>query len=181
MSDHGQSPGQATTPEEQQQISPSQESAGPAVTSPLQQAVLHRKIARRLLARRGAGEIAPDAGSAVERAAGASGSPLPANLQEKFGGALGADLSGVRVHTGGDSAAAAESVSAKAYTVGSDIHFGAGQYDPSSSSGQHLLAHEVAHTAQQGSGGGGGGKQPKLEGRQPGDAQEVQADSFAAA
>jgi hypothetical protein len=63
-------------------------------------------------------------------ATGSVGSALPQPLQAKFGNALGADLGGVRVHASGDSAASAASVAARAYTVGQDIHFGAGEYNP---------------------------------------------------
>jgi hypothetical protein len=124
--------------------------------------------------------LAHDAAAQVERAASSSGAPLPGTLQRKFEASLGADLSGVRVHTGSESASAADSVSAKAYTVGSDIHFGAGQYDPSSRGGEELLAHEVAHTVQQ-SGGAARKAQFKLEVSQPGDALELEADSAASA
>jgi hypothetical protein len=115
--------------------------------------------------------------SYAESAGSGSGSALPQPIQAKFEGSLGADLSGVRVHTGSESAASAEAVSARAYTVGQDIHFGAGQYDPGSPGGQHLLAHEVAHTVQQSR--GGGGPQYKLEVSQPGDSAEVEADAAA--
>jgi hypothetical protein len=98
----------------------------------------------------------------------------------KFEGSLGADLSGVRVHTGGESATAASAVGARAFATGQDIHFGAGQYDPVSSEGQHLLAHEVAHTVQQ-RGGNPSGVQYKLEVSAPGDAFEHEADHAAAA
>src|SRR4051812_12757643 len=71
--------------------------------------LMHRKLARRL-ARRGADEngVSPDAEAQVAQASSSGGSPLPAALQRKFEGSLGADLSGVRVHTGEESAAAAE-------------------------------------------------------------------------
>src|SRR5262249_49592732 len=68
-------------------------------------------------------------------------------------------------------------VGAKAYTVGQDIHFGAGHYDPSSTTGQHLLAHEVAHTVQQQ--GGTPTRQNKLEVSSPTDGFEHEADCAA--
>lgn len=84
-------------------------------------------------------------GSAVEaqvdKASQSSGAPLPGPLRGELEPALGADLSGVRVHTGAESAAASDALSAKAYAVGQDVHFGAGAYDPSSASGKHLIAH----------------------------------------
>jgi len=120
-------------------------------------------------------QLAPAAGGT----SGAGGSPLPQPIQRKFEGSLGADLSGVRVHTGADSAASAESVSARAYAVGSNIHFGAGQYDPGSQGGEHLLAHEVAHTVQQSK--GSSGPQYQLEVSQPGNRAEAEADAAAEA
>ena len=115
----------------------------------------------------------------VERAASSSGSSLPSDLRERFESALGADLSGVRIHTGGESETAASAVGARAYTVGNDIHFGAGQYAPTSSEGQLLIAHEVAHTVQQA--GSTPTRQNKLEVSTIGDSAEVEADRAAAA
>src|SRR5262245_2000795 len=92
---------------------------------------LRMLMQRRQLQRKASGQnLAPDAGAAVERASQSSGEPLPAPLQQKFERSLGADLSGVRVHSGGASAAAADAVDARAYTVGHDIHMGAGEYQP---------------------------------------------------
>jgi hypothetical protein len=59
------------------------------------------------------------------------------------------DFSDVRVYTHSKAAESAESLDAMAYTVGSNILFGAGRYSPGSRSGDHLLAHELAHVAQQ--------------------------------
>ena len=86
---------------------------------------------------------------ALDRASASLGAPLPEPLHHKFASALGADLSAVRVHTGGESAEAARTVAARAYTSGQAIHFGANQYAPGTVEGEHLLAHEVAHTVQQ--------------------------------
>ncbi|MEZ4399061.1 MAG: DUF4157 domain-containing protein [Kofleriaceae bacterium] len=126
---------------------------------------------------RDANGVAAGAELAVDRAAGSSGAPLPTHLQRQFEGSLGADLSGVRVHTGGASAEAAHAVGAKAYTVGQDIHFGAGRYQPDDPFGMHLLAHEVAHTVQQA--GGAQRRQHKLEVSAPQDAAEHEADRAA--
>ncbi|MBL9020395.1 MAG: DUF4157 domain-containing protein [Myxococcales bacterium] len=126
---------------------------------------------------RDANGVAEGAESAVAAASSSSGSPLPDTLMRKFESSLGADLSGVRVHTGAESAAANDAVGARAYTVGNDIHFGAGQYDPESQGGQHLIAHEVAHTVQQA--GGASRMQFKLEVSSSGDAHEREADRAA--
>lgn len=141
-----------------------------APSRPWTSGILHRK------ARDGNG-VADNAESAVATASGSSGMSLPMTLMRKFESSLGADLSGVRVHTGAESQAAAEAVGARAYTIGNDVHFGAGQFDPSSSGGEHLLAHEVAHTVQQA--GSTPTRQNKLEVSSPVDSAEHEADRAA--
>jgi len=80
---------------------------------------------------------------------GSSGSPLDAETRGFFEPRYGRDLGDVRVHTGGDSIQTAENISAAAFTLGNHIGFAQGAYDPVSSSGKRLLAHELAHVAQQ--------------------------------
>ena len=63
---------------------------------------------------------------------------------------FGADLGGVRVHLGAGAAQAADGLAANAYTIGSDIVFGAGRYAPETAAGQRLLAHELAHVVHHG-------------------------------
>ncbi len=142
-----------------------------APSSPVVSGLLARKVER------DGNGVADGAEHAVAAAAGSSGSALPDTLMRKFESSLGADLSSVRVHTGGSSETAAHSVGAKAYTMGQDIHFGAGHYDPSSAGGQHLIAHEVAHTVQQR--GGTPHRQNKLEVSTPHDSAEHEADHAA--
>ncbi len=121
--------------------------------------------------------VAAGADLALDRAASGSGAPLRDDLRERFEASLGADLSAVRVHTSGASAEASTAVGAKAYTVGNDVHFGAGQYRPDDPFGLHLLAHEVAHTQQQA--GATPQRQHQLEVSTPGDALEHEADRAA--
>lgn len=121
--------------------------------------------------------VAEGADIAIASAASSNGTSLPEPVMRKFESSLGADLSSVRVHTGSESESAAHAVGARAYTMGQDIHFGAGQYDPSSSGGEHLLAHEVAHTVQQR--GGSTLRQNKLEVSSTGDRAEIEADQAA--
>jgi hypothetical protein len=64
------------------------------------------------------------------------------------------DFSRVRTHTDARAAKSSAALHAHAYTVGQEIVFGEGQYAPHSTAGKHLLAHELAHTIQQGSNGG---------------------------
>lgn len=117
--------------------------------------------------------------SLVQRAVDSPGTSLPTPLMRTFEQSLDTDLSGVRVHTGGASAAAAKSMSARAFATGQSIHFASGQYDPSSASGQQLIAHEVAHTVQQR--GAPSSTQHKLEISSRGDACETEADVAASA
>jgi hypothetical protein len=128
------------------------------------------------LARQGAGILPdgrahPDVESTIARTRG-GGDALDSGVAGRAGGQLGADLSDVRVHTDSTAAGLASSVSAKAFTTGSDIYFAEGQYDPGSSEGNKLLTHELAHVVQQDGAPTGG----PLEVSQPGDALEVKAD-----
>ncbi len=78
------------------------------------------------------------------------GSKLDDDTRSSFESAMGYDLSGVTIHTGDHASQLSRSVEAKAFTTGSDIYFGEGQYNPSTSDGQQLLAHELTHVVQQG-------------------------------
>ncbi|MFI9814629.1 eCIS core domain-containing protein [Saccharothrix variisporea] len=80
------------------------------------------------------------------------GAPLDAGVREDMEARFGTDFSGVRVHTDGAASESAKSVNAQAYTVGDNIVFQNGKYDPSSDSGKHMLAHELTHVVQQRSG-----------------------------
>lgn len=79
-----------------------------------------------------------------------SGTPLPADTKTEMESSIGADFSGVRVHTGKEAAALSNDLQAQAFTHGNDIYFNEGKFDATSSSGRHLLAHELTHTVQQG-------------------------------
>jgi hypothetical protein len=125
---------------------------------------------------RGTG-MSAGASAYVQRASESAGSALPADLSSRLGGALGTDVSSVRVHTGGESAQAAASLSANAYTVGQDVHFGAGMYQPGTPGGDRLIAHEVAHTVQQR--GATASVQEDMQVSTPGDAHEQEAETFA--
>ena len=46
----------------------------------------------------------------------------------------------------------ANRIQARAFTSGSDVYFAQGQYRPGTEHGDHLLAHELAHVAQQSGG-----------------------------
>lgn len=59
------------------------------------------------------------------------------------------DFGRVEVHTGSQAAAAAQAVNARAFTVGQHIVFGMGEYQPRTTEGRELLAHELSHVMQQ--------------------------------
>lgn len=77
------------------------------------------------------------------------GMPLPPSARGFFEPRFGRDFSAVNIHTGEPAARLARSVGARAFTLGSDIVFGAGEFSPGSMAGQHLLAHELTHVVQQ--------------------------------
>lgn len=106
-----------------------------------------------------------------------AGDALPDTQRARFEQSLGRDLSGVRVHTGDAAADHADRVQARAFAAGPHIVFGRGEYRPDDPRGLHLLAHEVAHTAQQHGASPGG----DLATTQPGDAAERNADAAAGA
>lgn len=91
-----------------------------------------------------------DAGveQAIESQRG-GGQPMSADVQRSFGEAFGADFSGVRIHTGTESDQLNAAVGARAFTTGSDVFFREGEYQPDTSEGKRLLAHELTHTIQQ--------------------------------
>jgi len=81
-----------------------------------------------------------------------SGQPLDTAARSFLEPRFGADFSQVRVHTDDTAAKSARAIQADAYTSGQNVVFGAGQYRPETDAGKRLLAHELTHTLQQGSG-----------------------------
>src|SRR5215510_4067680 len=98
----------------------------------------------------GEGDVMPDVERTIESSRG-GGQSLDSGIQKQIGGALNADFSGVRVHTDAGADGLNRSLSAKAFTTGRDIYFRQGEYNPGSSSGRSLLAHELTHVVQQNS------------------------------
>lgn len=78
-----------------------------------------------------------------------SGRPLPAAVRRDMGERMGADFSRVRIHTDSEAVGLSSALGAHAFTYGSHIFFNQGKFDPGSRQGQHVLAHELAHTLQQ--------------------------------
>jgi hypothetical protein len=78
-----------------------------------------------------------------------SGQPLPQFIRSFFEPRFGYDFSQVRIHTGAQAAESSQALRARAWTVGHDVVFNAGQYAPESNEGRRLLAHELSHVVQQ--------------------------------
>ncbi|QGZ90598.1 eCIS core domain-containing protein [Microcystis aeruginosa] len=129
------------------------------------------------LSRQGEGEAeaTPEVEAAIEQARG-GGRSLDSGIQRQMESAFGTNFSGVRVHTDSTADALNQSLSARAFTTGQDIFFRQGEYNPGSSGGKELLAHELTHVVQQ-----TGGIQPKLIVGQPRDRYEQEADRVASA
>ena len=75
-----------------------------------------------------------------------SGQPLSDETRAFMEPRFGTDFSGVRVHETPD---LANAIQAQAFTHGQDIYFNSGKYNPGSSRGKELLAHELTHVVQQ--------------------------------
>ncbi len=82
-----------------------------------------------------------------------SGQPLPDVSREFFETRFGRDFSNVQVHEDSQSDSLNKSLSSRAFTTGTDVFFKQGDYNPDSSSGKELLAHELTHVVQQGGAG----------------------------
>ena len=79
------------------------------------------------------------------------GQLLSPDLRDEMGSKMNADLNSVKIHTDENAVQMNKEVGAKAFTHGNDVYFNKGQYDPESSQGKHLLAHELTHAVQQAS------------------------------
>jgi hypothetical protein len=114
----------------------------------------------------GAAPVTPEVETRINDMRG-TGTPLPDSERTFFESRFGADFGDVRLHTGDAAAQTAQDLNARAYTVGSDIAFNAGEYQPGSEHGRKLLAHELTHVVQQGGAselsGGGNGAQRQVQ------------------
>jgi hypothetical protein len=104
------------------------------------------------------------------------GAPLENEHREFFESRLGHDFSHVRIHTDEAAATSSRELSANAYASGEDIVFASGRYRPETLQGSHLLAHELAHVAQQQTGGSAGPAQAEPQARAAAD-RAVQGES----
>ncbi len=116
------------------------------------------------------------------------GTPMPQTERDFFESRMGVDLGNVKIHNDSEAAATSEKLNAQAYTVGSNIAFGAGKYAPGTTAGRRLMAHELTHVVQQG-GAGELQRKPILqreedapaEGEAPSPEEQAAAEAAAAA
>jgi hypothetical protein len=116
------------------------------------------KVQRQIKEKEKFAQTKPDSGQnsyqdVISRAqihsASCSGQPLPQSTQDFFESRFGRDFSDVRVHTCKDSVQMSKELYAHAFTYGSNIYFNEGKYNPHTSEGKRLLAHELMHVIQQ--------------------------------
>lgn len=86
--------------------------------------------------------------SHVRDAISSGAQPLDLEARNFFEPRFGYDLSNIRIHADSTAGRSAQRIDAKAYTLGNDIVFAAGEYNPETQSGKELIAHELAHTIQ---------------------------------
>lgn len=97
--------------------------------------------------------LSPNIAGGIQSIKG-NGQPLAASARGYFEPRFGRNFSQVRIHDDNRAASLADSIGARAFTLGQDVVFGDGQHQPDTREGRRLLAHELAHTVQQGGGSG---------------------------
>jgi hypothetical protein len=165
-----------TRPEKAKQLGESIGS-GSSLTS-LQQKVGNQAVQRLITQRSGTGptELDDETANRINHER-SGGQPLDSTLQGQMSQVLGYDFSEVKVHTSSEADDLNQQLGAKAFTTGQDVFFREGAYEPHTGSGQELVAHELTHVVQQGSGQVHSGGRMTVN--QPGDIHEQAADAVA--
>lgn len=88
-------------------------------------------------------------GKEINNIRSSSGHSIDASAKGFMESRFGYNFSSVKIHTDESAARSANSVNARAYTIGNDVVFGEGQYRPNTQEGRMLLAHELTHVVQQ--------------------------------
>ncbi|UCC86429.1 MAG: DUF4157 domain-containing protein [Anaerolineales bacterium] len=146
------------------------------------QRLVGNQAVQRLLQRQAGGQgfdLDDETAGRINQARG-GGQALDSTVQKQMGASMGHDFSNVRVHDSPESDTLNQQLSAKAFTTGQDIFFRQGAYDPGSSGGQELIAHELSHVVQQGTG-RVSGSGSSMTVRPAGDAFEQEADALSKA
>src|ERR1700683_3197707 len=123
------------------------------------------------------GEHAPAQDAASVKSNLGSGHSLDSRVQSQVSSAFGHDFSGVRVHTDSRADSLSSDLQARAFAIGNDVAFAAGEYKPGTLIGDALIAHELAHVVQQS--GRGKAHPPQLKGNEDYDSLERDADRSA--
>ncbi|MEO9871511.1 eCIS core domain-containing protein [Ekhidna sp.] len=105
-------------------------------------------LVRTIQRKGGSGEVSASLESRLSNSKG-GGNSLPQETNEFMSSRFGTGFSGVKVHTDSSAVQMNKELNSQAFAHGNHIYFNQGKYDTSSSSGQHLLAHELTHTVQQ--------------------------------
>jgi hypothetical protein len=134
------------------------------------------QLARQSSQAEGGYSVDSDVETDIQQSRG-GGTALDNNVRVQMESAFDADFSGVRIHTDSKADSLNRNLSAKAFATGQDVFFRQGAYNPGSSSGRELIAHELTHVVQQRN----GAVSTKLVVNKPGDRFEQEADSAARA
>jgi hypothetical protein len=128
--------------------------ADPEAVLGMQRSVGNEAVVQLLAGHEGEADEAAGGGSSpvLDVVGRGGGQALDAHTRKGMEQALDADLSDVRIHHDSAASASAQAVQAHAYTVGSDVVFQSGLYQPDTPTGQRMLAHELTHVVQQRSG-----------------------------
>ena len=102
-----------------------------------------------LFAKEREGGLRESANPGAIRAQLGPGHPLDGGVKSRMESAFGGDFSQVRFHTDSTAASLSTQLNARAFTIGRDVAFGAGEYQPGTVIGDALIAHELAHVMQQ--------------------------------
>src|SRR5665648_582117 len=97
----------------------------------------------------GTSAVASDTQSAIKSKT-SGGQPLSSEARSYMEPRFNADFSNVRIHNDPESARLSNQLSARAFTYQNHVFFSRDQYQPGTSEGKQLLAHELTHTIQQG-------------------------------
>ncbi len=98
---------------------------------------------------KGASRMASQKLSEKVKSARGKGRPIPEQTRKRMEASFGVDLSSVRIHTGKEAEEMCKALNAQAFTIGKDIFFNSGKFNPETTSGERLLAHELTHVLQQ--------------------------------
>lgn len=98
-----------------------------------------------------AGTVPAQVSTQLQNSAG-KGTAMPKNTLQEMNSSFGLDFSKVRIHDDREAAGMSKELQAQAFTLGNDIYFNEGKFDPHSSRGKFLLAHELTHVVQQNGG-----------------------------